>query len=213
MPHLLDLFCGSGGWTKAAMARGWTCTGIDIVNHGYPRRFICEKLPTAAPISHFGSFDAIVASPPCEQYARRHLPCIRDHQPIDTRLLREAIWDATNGNLPMVVECSKFAARHVPGAWIWRQYALWGALPALRIEPPQDKTKKSGKNPAARAEIPHDLADWIITHFEACLFHKNGVGRTRPRKDRNGPLADTQRPPRMAAAEPPILVQPMRPVA
>lgn len=213
MPHLLDLFCGAGGWTKAAMARGWTCTGIDIIDHGYPATLIIERLPTASALAQFGNFDAIVASPPCEQFARRHLPWIQDQQPIDERLLRYAIREAARVPCPMVVECSKFAAREVPGAWIWNQHALWGDLPALRIEASQGKTRKTGENPAARAEIPHDLADRIITHFERCLFNKNGAGRTRPGKEQNGTPADTQRPPRMAAAEPPILVRPMRPVA
>ncbi len=164
--HLLDLYCGAGGWSKAAMARGWKCTGVDIIDHGYPGTLIIEKLPTTRSLLDITKFDAVVASPPCEQYARRHLPWIKDQQPLDTRALRFAVNTIRLIGLPMVVECSKFAARHVPNAWIWRQHALWGALPTLRIETSQDKTRKTGEKPAARAEIPFELAAWIIEHFE-----------------------------------------------
>ncbi len=164
--HLLDLYCGSGGWSKAAIARGWKATGIDIIDHGYPGRLIIERLPTTRRLLELGPFDAIVASPPCEQYARRHLPWIKDQQPLDTRPLESAIATIDRIKIPMVVECSKFAARHMLGAWIWRQHALWGNLPALRIETSQDKTRKTGENPAARAEIPFELASWIVEHFE-----------------------------------------------
>lgn len=34
-PILFDLFCGRGGWSTAAAARGWRCVGFDIADHGY----------------------------------------------------------------------------------------------------------------------------------------------------------------------------------
>ena len=64
-----------------------------------------------------------------------------------------------------ITECSRFAARHVPGAIQCESYALWGDVPLLMPVLPRGKMAKSGMRPDLRAEIPPALADWIADNF------------------------------------------------
>ena len=64
---ILDLFCGMGGWSKAFAEAGHDCTGVDIVNLGYPYRFIKADLNDWVPDQHY---DVILASPPCTQFSK-----------------------------------------------------------------------------------------------------------------------------------------------
>ena len=64
---ILDLFCGLGGWSKAFAEAGHDCTGVDIVNLGYPYRFIKADLNDWVPDQHY---DVILASPPCIEFSQ-----------------------------------------------------------------------------------------------------------------------------------------------
>lgn len=169
--RLLDFFCGRGGWTVAAMARGWECVGVDIEDHGYPSMLVREALPWS--IERVMSYrpSAIVASPPCEEFARAWLPWLRGDGKPSSDMVGLLSWSVglVGCGVPVVVECSHFAAKHVPGARKFGSYALWGDVPALCPHPPRTKMKKSGMDPAARAMIPADLADWIVESFELRL--------------------------------------------
>lgn len=164
MPHLLDLFCGNGGWSKAALRQGWTCTGIDITQHRYPGTLILSSLPWDLPRLLALHPSLIVASPPCDAYARHHLPWLNGPPP-DTALLEWCVRLTHESPIPTIVECSRFSALHVPGSTRCGSYQLWGSLPALLPDPPRRKMKTSGTDPARRAEIEPILADWIIGHY------------------------------------------------
>lgn len=169
MPSLLEIFCGRGGWSKSFAARGWLCTGVDLVDLGYPFSFMRRdaRSLTAAEIDRF---DAVVMSPPCEDFARAWLPWLRgDHTPeawaID--LLR---WSVALCDRPRrLVECSLFAARHEPGAVRVGSWALWGDVPLLFPQFRRGKTRISGLRPDLRAEIPPPLADTVADHFALSL--------------------------------------------
>jgi len=63
---VLDLFCGLGGWSKAFADSGYDCTGVDIVNIGYPYRFIKADLFDWTPDQ---KYDIVLASPPCTEFS------------------------------------------------------------------------------------------------------------------------------------------------
>lgn len=164
---LLELFCGRGGWSKSFHSRGWECVGVDLVDLGYPFRLILADCRTLDP-DWINGFDAVIASPPCEDFARAWLPWLRgDHKPkpeaID--LLR---WSVALLDRPRrLVECSNFAAKHVAGSIREGSFALWGDVPLLMPATARRKTKKSGLRPDLRAEIPVPLADIVADHFSS----------------------------------------------
>lgn len=167
---LLDLFCGVGGWTKAFQARGWHCTGVDTAALGYPGDFVQTDVLTLSR-EWIDDFDAIVASPPCEDFARAWLPWLRGDKTPEAWAIKLLEWSVALCDRPgRLVECSRFAARHVPGAQLRESYALWGDVPLLMPALPRGKMKKSGMRPDLRAEIPGVLADAVADHFTAQLL-------------------------------------------
>jgi hypothetical protein len=162
---LLDLFCGVGGWSERFRARGWYCVGVDLAPFAgrYAGDQFIQSDARALSRSFIDSFDAVVASPPCDDFARAWLPWLRcDKQPSAEAadLLR---WSVALCDRPRrVVECSKFAARHVPGAVLHGSYALWGDVPLLLPElNPRHKERLTGRRPELRAKIPAPLADSV----------------------------------------------------
>lgn len=165
-PSVLDLFCGVGGWSRSFAARGWHCVGVDIASLGYPWELVqCSVLDLTQ--DFIDSFDAVVSSPPCEDFARAWLPWLRgDHkpQPWAIELLEWSV-KICSGRRSRLVECSNFAGRHVQGGTRFGSYTLWGNVPLLMPELPRGKTAKSGARPELRAEIPPALADWIADNY------------------------------------------------
>ena len=169
MPRLLDLFCGVGGWSKSFTAQGWTCTGVDILALGYPYDFVQADVLTLDR-EWIDGFDGIVASPPCEEYARAWFPWLRgDHKP-EQWALDLLQWSVALCDRPRrLVECSNFAAKHVAGSTRFESYALWGDIPLLMSVLPRGKMAKSGMRPELRAEIPPALADTVCQWFTSQL--------------------------------------------
>jgi DNA (cytosine-5)-methyltransferase 1 len=76
-PVLLDLFCGVGGWSRAFMAGGWRCVGVDITPQpDYPGEFIRASVYDL-PGRFLEDFDGVALSPPCEEFARACMPWLR----------------------------------------------------------------------------------------------------------------------------------------
>jgi len=170
MPRMLELFCGLGGWSESFAARGWHTTGVDVVAHGYRgHSFIQTDCRALAP-EFIASFDAVLASPPCEDFARAWLPWLRgDHQP-SAESIELLQWSVALANRPrFLVECSRFGARHCPGSYCIGSYALWGDVPLLFPGWPRSKSRKSGLRPELRAVIPPALADTVADWFTAGL--------------------------------------------
>ena len=153
---LLDLYCGVGGWSKVFAERGWICTGVDLLDFSssYPCKFVLEDARNWFP--RIAQFDAVVASPPCEEFARFCLPWIGRAPKVEEakQLLRDTV--AAVGNRG-VVECSNFSARFVGGGVKIKSHTLWGDVPLL-LPVWSGKGKISGKRPDLRAEIPPILA-------------------------------------------------------
>lgn len=111
-PRLLDLFCGAGGAAMGYHMAGFDVTGIDIEPQpAYPFRFV----RTDALSVSLTDFDAIHASPPCQDYslAMRHLSAPTPRLIAPTHELLEA------SGLPWVIE-------NVPGAPLPTQSTLDG---------------------------------------------------------------------------------------
>lgn len=71
-PWLLDVFCGDGGAGVGYQRAGFNVVGVDIV----PRPacpfpvWVADALEVLAEVGRWGVYDAIHASPPCQQWTR-----------------------------------------------------------------------------------------------------------------------------------------------
>jgi len=159
--RVLDLFCGMGGWSVGFYREGFDCTGIDIVDVGYPyaffkrdiRDFHCDGLVRP---------DVIVASPPCTEFSPITKLSFRKGQrgPPDPakgmelvketrRVIKEAnptYWLMENvmGSIPYIKE--EFGKPMLEA----RPWALWGNLP-MGIFP---------QEPMKHNKQFHQLNDW-----------------------------------------------------
>lgn len=169
MRAVLDLFCGVGGWSKAFSARGWRCVGVDLCDLGYPFEFVKSDVFDLSS-DWMSGFDAVVASPPCEDFARAWLPWLRGDKSPDSVSLELLSWSVSLCDRPRrLVECSNFAARHVPGSLRFGSYSLWGDVPLLIPHDRRRKTAMSGKRPDLRAEIPLGLSSAVEWWFRQSL--------------------------------------------
>lgn len=136
----------------------------------YPYLFVQADV-LDLPESVIAAADAVVSSPPCEDFARAHLPWLRgDYKPSDTslHLLKWSI-SLTSGAQRRITECSRFAAMHSQGAVTTGCYALWGDVPPLLPIPLHRKSRLTGAAPAARALIDPHLAFTVAQWFTRSL--------------------------------------------
>lgn len=156
MPSLLDLCCGLGGWSVGFHRAGFDCTGVDVLDIGYPYRLIqadvCNWLAPSG-----GHVDVVTASPPCTEWSQLlRLAVARGQRgPGDTakgleivkgciRIIQEVkpkfwILENVRGSLPFI-EPLLGAPRLKRGPWF-----LWGNFPVFLLpENPEVMAKTSG---------------------------------------------------------------------
>jgi hypothetical protein len=146
-PLLIDLFCGSFGWSVGWLELGGRVVGVDIdhqpyhgpVPHG--ANLILQDVRTIHG-SQFKDASLIVASSPCQEFSYRAMPWRRarelgpPHLGMELfaqafRIQREAI-EAAGHFIPMVQENVRGAQKWVGRArWHYGSFYLWGDVPAL----------------------------------------------------------------------------------
>jgi hypothetical protein len=71
--RMLDLFCGRLGWSKAFLARGWECVGVDLIEPpDIPPNFEFNQGDVTEYLAYWirwRAIDFICASPPCEEFS------------------------------------------------------------------------------------------------------------------------------------------------
>jgi hypothetical protein len=159
--RLLDIFCGRGGWSKPFLDREWHCTGVDLKDLQYCGQQFWQRDALTLELDELNKFNLIVCSPPCEEFARAWLPWLCFDKKADETLLRWAVGLVGKVRCPVVVECSKFAARHVPGAILIGSWAFWGDTPAIMPVIGGGKQRMSGMRPDLRAMVPYEFGAWL----------------------------------------------------
>jgi hypothetical protein len=149
-PLVIDLFCGSFGWTSGFINEGWRSVGFDLEHHSYHGKIPRDTTKVLADVldlhgSMFRNASCIVASPPCQEPSYRAMPWKRakalnaigpPHLFIELfnacfRIQREAS-EAAGHYIPLIVENVRGAQPWVGrSAWNYGSYHLWGDIPAL----------------------------------------------------------------------------------
>lgn len=123
--RLLDLFCGAGGCAMGYHRAGFEVIGVDIVKQkNYPFPFV--QADALNPPFDLSKFDAIHASPPCQDHMRKHVV----DRPGTGWILPETRKMLAGQSVPWVIE-------NVPGAKMRVDFKLCGCLfklPNLRRE-------------------------------------------------------------------------------
>jgi DNA (cytosine-5)-methyltransferase 1 len=124
-PRLLDLFCGAGGAAMGYHRAGFDVVGVDIAPQpNYPFEFHLADAMTWP----LAGFDAIHASPPCQDHMRSPLPQQREHG--TGWMLDGTRQRLTRAGVPWIIE-------NVPGAAMRADLKLCGCmfgLPNLKRE-------------------------------------------------------------------------------
>jgi len=184
-PRLLDLFCGAGGAGTGYHRAGFDVTGVDIEPQPrYPFEFVQADAMTYP----LDGFDAIHASPPCQDYSKamRHLagdyPRLID--PIRDRLEASgALWVIENvPGSPLPVQTDLWGAHGVElcgtmfGLRIWRHRLFECSLPLSA--PRGCEHSRSPLNPhraTSRAKLYAELGT-TRTGLERLWREEMGVG-------------------------------------
>ena len=134
-PRLLDLFCGAGGAGMGYHRAGFEVVGVDIKPQPhYPFEFVqmdaVEVLRGSVLLPW--RFDAIHASPPCQQFTRAgHLMRAQGKSSATEELVDLTRWSLTWAwGLPYVIE-------NVPGAPMRDPVTLCGAMFGLGVDRPE----------------------------------------------------------------------------
>ncbi len=123
-PRLLDLFCGAGGCSVGYHRAGFDVVGVDIKPQPrYPFPFICgDALDYCR--EHGKEYDAIHASPPCQQFSVAKVLNPRCDHPDLVAATREAL-QATGR--PWVIE-------NVPGSPLRFPAQICGLALGLKVK-------------------------------------------------------------------------------
>ncbi len=176
---LLDLFCGMGGWSTGFHREGFDCTGIDIVDVGYPYRFWQRDILQFEVVSSLVHYwDVVVASPPCKDFSRVSAGLAKMHKreppdPSRGMKLVTAAFELIRRLEPRfwVIENVDGAMKHFypllgsPNAVI-RPYYLWGKFPRFLRESSRmaPKIETMGAKKGSIFDAPgrfSPLAPWI----------------------------------------------------
>jgi site-specific DNA-cytosine methylase len=89
----LDLCCGLGGWANGFIQEGWRVIGVDIVDFSkrYPGEFVLANVLTWSSYRDIIPRPCVVlASTPCDEFARWGMPWTRKRNPPPPSL---ALWN------------------------------------------------------------------------------------------------------------------------
>lgn len=128
--RLLDLYCKAGGASVGYHRAGFTeIVGIDIANQKrYPFEFIkADCLEVMQDMNFLRSFDAIVASPPCQTHsATKHLRAAQGRETKKVDLIPQTREALVASGLPYIIE-------NVPGAPLIDPVVLCGSSFGLAV--------------------------------------------------------------------------------
>lgn len=156
---VLDLCCGTGGWSEGFVAEGWTAIGIDVRAWTHPKvpafpgELILADVRQLDPRQFLGRVDLVVASPPCVEFSRARLPYksgrrLAALKPPDLSIVRACESIAAALSVPLVLENVQGAVPYLgKPAHRCGPFYLWGdGVPPMlpQAGPSKWRAKKRG---------------------------------------------------------------------
>ena len=181
---MLDLFCGRLGWSKAFLAKGWECVGVDLVEPPeIPQGFTfikadileCGFSPTTRLMWYgnfcsVGPFDFICASSPCEQFSVHGMKHFHPNPPypeLGIKLFNHTRELCEASGVPYVMENVR-AARDFVGKPVGHcgPFHLWGSgVPPIL---PQGITKGMTREAFGFREF-RGSPNWNCKHIDSLV--------------------------------------------
>ena len=127
--NVLDLFCGLGGFSRAFRERGHRVVGLDLVPP-------CDVLGDVSRLPIRGSWDVLLASPPCTEFSREDQPWTRTGKVPETILvtatraaverLRPRFWVVENvrGAVRWFNDIFGLPSLRMGSRWFWGSFPL-----------------------------------------------------------------------------------------
>jgi hypothetical protein len=173
---VLDLCAGTCSWSLPWLELGYKVVAFDIYRHPKVPAEIelrLEDIRSVSGAEFAGRTRVVLASPPCDEYARFTMPRTRAKNPPQPSL---ELWQACEriareADAPLLLENVQTAQKwHGRAIWHYGPFYLWGdGVPAiLPVFDPKDFRKKESygsKQKDLRAAIPPSLANHIAMSF------------------------------------------------
>jgi site-specific DNA-cytosine methylase len=186
---VLDLCAGTCSWSIPWLRRGYKVIAFDLYRHPFVPDEIDLRLTDIRTVSgkeFSGQTRIVLASPPCDEYARFTMPWTRAKNPPQPSL---DLWKAceriaAEADAPLVLENVQTAQQwHGRARWHHGPFYLWGDIPAVmphfQREFFRKKESYGSKQKDLRAAIPPDLAEHIASTFSGGAAASMGKGEMR----------------------------------
>jgi hypothetical protein len=177
---LLDLCCGLGGWSIGFYRAGFDCTGVDILDIGYPYRLVKIDLKDYHPTGHF---DVVADSPPCTEFSDMTRLAVSRGQrgPADPNkgmeLVRESLRIIREVNPRFwILENVRGSLKYIepvlgPPKIIIKPWYLWGKLPPFLFPQSNFPSKTDFPVGSIRAKA-HDCLNSVFAFNELRSFFR-----------------------------------------
>jgi hypothetical protein len=170
-----------GGWSIGFFRAGFDCTGVDVLDIGYPYRLILKDVRDWHPSKRY---DVVVASPPCTEFSQ---------------LVRLAVARGQRGpadpekGLQLVKACIRIIEEIKPKFWILenvagseqyitpllgppkvvhRPWYLWGDFPCFMLPQSNLPKKTGGEIGGARYSNRHDKLNSVFAFNPLRSFYR-----------------------------------------
>lgn len=184
---MLDCFCGLGGASEGFHREGFECTGIDIVNVGYPYRLILADMLTLKG-EDFRGYDVIWGSPPCRDFTK--LPDHWVHK--DGSKGQWKIPKNPENGIKLVQAFGRFVSDARPTFWIMENVKGLADFDWLHIYLPKARIYGAKLHLGKQHAFWGNFPEFLLPHAYSQMCNQDVQGKLRAWERAKIPLACSQ---------------------